>query len=91
MTYAIIILTVILSFVCFNNGGVMEKLAFTPYKVVRENQWYRLLTHGFVHADMGHLLVNMFTFWSFGLYMEHVFSYLGWGWLGLGRCRGCPR
>jgi len=35
---------------------------------------------------MTHLLVNMFTFWSFGTYMESAFGYLGLGaggYLGL--------
>jgi len=46
---------------------------------VKNNQWYRLVTHGFVHADTMHLLINMFTFWSFGTYMEDLFVYIGFG------------
>lgn len=57
----------------------MDKLAFTPYRVIKNNEWYRLISHGFVHADTVHLFVNMFTFWSFGVYMEHSFQYLGFG------------
>lgn len=79
MTYSIIIITVIISFLCFRNEKLMYKLAFIPYNVIRNNQWYRFITHGFVHADSLHLLVNMFTFWSFGVYMEHTFKYLGFG------------
>ena len=43
------------------------KLALSPYQVIHRQEWYRVVTHGFVHADMTHLLVNMFTFWSFGI------------------------
>lgn len=79
MTYVIIGLTVIISFLCFGNRGLFEKLALIPYVTVKNNQWYRLITHGFVHADTMHLLVNMFTFWSFGTYMEDLFAYIGFG------------
>ena len=86
ITYIIIGITVLVSYLCFNNAELFRKLALIPYRTVKNNEWYRLITHGFVHADMTHLLVNMFTFWSFGTYIENVFGYLGfgtWGFLGL--------
>lgn len=43
-----------------------------PYRTVRENTWYELLTSGFLHANMGHLFVNMFTLYFFGPVMERV-------------------
>lgn len=86
ITYLIIGVTVVVSYLCFQNESLFRKLAFIPYRTIRNNEWYRLITHGFVHADMTHLLVNMFTFWSFGLYMEKLFPYVGFGkfaYLGL--------
>lgn len=86
ITYIIIGITVLVSYLCFNNAELFRKLALIPYRTVKNNEWYRLITHGFVHADMTHLLVNMFTFWSFGTYIENGFGYLGfgtWGFLGL--------
>lgn len=86
ITYIIIGITALVSWLCFNNVELFRKLALIPYRTVKNNEWYRLITHGFVHADMTHLLVNMFTFWSFGAYIEKVFGYLGfgaWGFLGL--------
>lgn len=78
-TYLIIGITVIVSYICFNNREWFIKLALIPYFTVKRNEWYRLITHGFVHADFTHLLVNMFTFWSFGTYMEHLFRNLDFG------------
>lgn len=43
-----------------------------PYRTVRQNTWYELVTSGFLHANIGHLLVNMFTLYFFGPVMEHV-------------------
>jgi membrane associated rhomboid family serine protease len=78
-TIYIIAATVLVSIACFNNGGLFRRLAFSPYQVARRGEWYRLLTHGFVHADWMHLFVNMFTFYSFGRYIEFAFAGLGAG------------
>lgn len=79
VTYLIIGITVVVSYLCFNNRELFVKLALIPYQVIKKNEWYRVITHGFVHADFTHLLVNMFTFWSFGVYMERAFRYMGFG------------
>jgi membrane associated rhomboid family serine protease len=77
LTEVILAITVIVSFLCFNNGDLFNKLSLKPYRVVHANEWYRLITHGFVHGDWMHLFVNMFTFWSFGRYIESAFYYFG--------------
>lgn len=79
LTYIIIAVTVAVSFACFNNGQLFDKLSLKPYRVVHAREWYRVISHGFVHADWVHLFVNMFTFWSFGQYIESAFQYLGFG------------
>lgn len=79
LTYIIIAVTVAVSFACFNNGQLFDKLSLKPYRVVYAREWYRVISHGFVHADWVHLFVNMFTFWSFGQYIESAFQYLGFG------------
>lgn len=79
VTYIIIGITVFISFTCFNNRQLFEKLALNPYQIIHRHEWYRVITHGFVHADSTHLFVNMFTYWSFGTYIERVFDVTGWG------------
>ncbi len=79
LTYTLIAITVLVSMLCFNNAQLFDKLSLKPYRVVHANEWYRLITHGFVHADWMHLFVNMFTFWSFGQYIENAFQYMGFG------------
>lgn len=76
-TYLLIAANVLISYSCFSNNGLFYRLAYIPYRVIRDKEWYRVFTHGFVHADMTHLLVNMFTFWSFGTYMEELFEEVG--------------
>ncbi|MCD7935580.1 MAG: rhomboid family intramembrane serine protease [Tannerellaceae bacterium] len=77
MTILIILTTVIVSVICFRRPDLLYKLSFNPYRMVRDKEWSRFITHGFVHADMMHLFVNMFTLYSFGRYMEYTFA--AWG------------
>lgn len=79
LTYIIIAATVAISMACFSNRQLFDKLSLKPARVVHSGEWFRVITHGFVHADWTHLLVNMFTFWSFGQYIESAFQYLGFG------------
>ena len=78
-TDLLIIVTAAVSIACFNKYQLFERLSLKPYRVVQHQEWWRIITHGFVHADWIHLLVNMFTFWSFGGYIETTFEYLGFG------------
>ena len=81
MTTTTIILTItcLVSYHCFSNQTSFEKLSLRPYEIERKKQWYRVISHGCLHADWTHLLFNMFTFYSFGNYVELFFSQKGYG------------
>jgi membrane associated rhomboid family serine protease len=79
ITTGIIIVTAVVSIACFNNEALFGRLSFSAFRAVRCGEWYRLLSHGFVHAGWAHLFVNMFTFYSFGQFMEGAFEQLGHG------------
>jgi membrane associated rhomboid family serine protease len=55
-------------------------LIFHPVTMREQQQWYRLLTSGFIHADVMHLAINMFVLLSFGNAIE---SYYTSGYLGV--------
>jgi membrane associated rhomboid family serine protease len=76
MTIAIIAITVIVSLLAFNNREWFEKLQLNPYQVYHANQWYRVVSHGFLHADWIHLFVNMIVLFSFGEAVEQHLSIL---------------
>ena len=44
-----------------------------PYSVQQRQQYYRLVTSGFVHKDHVHLLWNMLSFYFFGTAIEEEF------------------
>jgi membrane associated rhomboid family serine protease len=48
----------------------IERNLLRPYWLAREHEWATLVTSGFVHADVAHLLFNGITFWAFGFGLE---------------------
>ncbi|MCO6495165.1 MAG: rhomboid family intramembrane serine protease [Bacteroidetes bacterium] len=74
ITYLLIALTVLISWLSLSNGDLFDRLKYNPYLVKHKKEFYRLLTHGFIHADYGHLFINMFVLWSFGTAVENIFS-----------------
>lgn len=76
MTYIIIAATALVSLLAFSNSRLMSKLLMSPYLIMRQKEWYRLITHAFVHADYIHLFINMIVFLSFGLAVENMFEQL---------------
>jgi len=76
MTILLIIITSAVSVYVFQNPRLFNKLQLSPFMVVYRRQWYRLFTHGFIHADWLHLIVNMIVLYSFGIVAESVFDEL---------------
>jgi membrane associated rhomboid family serine protease len=74
ITIIIIIATVITSIMVFSNQGLMAKLIFNPFKVSKNNEWYRFITSGFIHADWMHLFINMLVLYSFGTIVEENYN-----------------
>ena len=79
ITYSLIALNVIISLIGFSNADLVDKTIFWPYRMGRENQMYRFITSGFLHADFMHLFFNMFTLYFFGRAVEFYFSSRGLG------------
>jgi membrane associated rhomboid family serine protease len=76
ITIIIIAVTVGISAIAFNNQQILEKLLLSPYRITHQKEYFRIVTHGFVHADWMHLLINMFVLWSFGNALQLWFNQL---------------
>ncbi|MCM2336161.1 MAG: rhomboid family intramembrane serine protease [Pseudomonas sp.] len=76
LTYALIAITVLVSWLAFERPRLLERLILWPPAIDRKKQFDRLLTHGFIHADWQHLLFNMITLFFFGRFAEQVISEL---------------
>ncbi|OYZ02775.1 MAG: rhomboid family intramembrane serine protease [Sphingobacteriia bacterium 28-36-52] len=73
LTISIILLTSLISFTAFSNQKVLDDLIFYPPAITNRNQWYRFITSGLIHADIMHLLFNMYSFYLFGDLVEKTF------------------
>jgi len=65
ITLIIIIVTCIVSFSAFSSQKVIEDLIYYP-PAIKRGQWYRFFSCGLIHADIGHLMFNMFALYFFG-------------------------
>lgn len=73
ITLIIVIITSIVSVIAFSNSSLFSRLQFNPYQVYHRREWHRIITHGLLHADWMHLIINMFVLYSFGAHVEQYF------------------
>ncbi|MDF1698110.1 MAG: rhomboid family intramembrane serine protease [Saprospiraceae bacterium] len=73
ITILIIIVTCIVSYLCFEDRSLFNKLMHHPVSEVNRGEWYRLVSSGFVHADFMHLGFNMYVLYGFGSTVEKLF------------------
>lgn len=74
MTIAIVILTGLISYRAFNDVITKQKLIFHPASVKDHGEYYRFLSHGLIHADWTHLLINLYVLYIFGGFIEVRFQ-----------------
>ncbi len=70
----IVIVTVGISLLAFQNVDTKYKLIFSPTIIEERREWYRFLTCGFIHADFMHLAVNMYVLFTFGDAVERFYG-----------------
>jgi membrane associated rhomboid family serine protease len=75
MTYILIAFTALISITAFRNQEWFSKLQFNAYQVYHRKEVHRLLTHGFLHANWTHLIVNMLVLFFFGPIVEKLMQY----------------
>ena len=76
ITILIVILSVLTSVAAFRREELFNKLDLSPTRIVHQKEYYRIFTHAFLHADYFHLGINMLVLYSFGRYVEQIFSQL---------------
>ena len=71
---ALILINVILFVICTFKGELLYNIgAFSVYNILEDNEWYRIFSSMFLHADAGHLLSNMLILYYIGNVVEkHV-------------------
>lgn len=73
VSYTILIVTVVVSMLGLKAAPrIIERCLLRPYNVVRKGDYLPVITCGFVHADMTHLLFNGLTLFFFGPSLEYT-------------------
>ncbi|WP_265429817.1 rhomboid family intramembrane serine protease [Chryseobacterium sp. YIM B08800] len=73
----VIAITAIISFIAFNNKEIFEKYKFNVGAIQHRKEYIRILSAGFLHADIMHLLFNMMTLYFFGPVILEGFGNIG--------------
>lgn len=73
VSLAILVITIIISVLGFNNPELQAKLLHNPFLANKRKEYYRLLSSGFIHNGWAHLGFNMLTFFFFGGVVEQVY------------------
>ncbi|MFL9833061.1 rhomboid family intramembrane serine protease [Chryseobacterium terrae] len=73
----IIAITAIISFIAFNNQEIFEKYKFNVGAIQHRKEYVRIISSGFLHADIMHLLFNMMTLYFFGPVILQGFGNIG--------------
>lgn len=78
LTIILILLNVLISgYALWFDQALLDRLSFRPARVLRDREYYRLLSAGFVHAGPGHLAFNMLTLFFFGPALERLLGPVG--------------
>ncbi len=75
ITWIIIGITAVVSYLAFQNPALMDKLQFNAAIIVHRKQYYRVVSHAFIHIGWMHLAVNMLVLYFFGRNVESYFGY----------------
>jgi membrane associated rhomboid family serine protease len=74
MTVLITVLTALISWQGFSRPALVERFLFDRERIVHQREWYRTITSAFFHADWGHLLFNLISFYSFATGIERLYG-----------------
>lgn len=80
VTITMIVICVVVYLVMTLSGGTTNSAnlvffgaKYTPW--ILRGQWWRLLTAGFIHIGLQHIVINMVTLYFIGMYVEEIFGH----------------
>lgn len=72
VTLILLVLNVLVSgYALLVDASLIDRLAFKPQRILKEGEYYRMVSAGFVHAGIAHLAFNMITLYFFGPVLEY--------------------
>jgi rhomboid protease GluP len=75
VTYGLLALNVLVFVIDMLLNGLLTQLgALLPAWVGRYGEWWRLITTGFLHADLLHIAFNMYALYNLGRLLERFYG-----------------
>ncbi len=70
----LILATIVIAslYALFVSPSIIDRHVFRPHGWAARGEYLTVVTSGFLHADLGHLLFNGFTFFAFGFGLERA-------------------
>lgn len=81
-TYGLMAVIGLVTYVAWKRPELHSKLMLNPYLTIKQKEYWRLLTSGFVHNSPIHLFLNLFTLYFFGIAIEKILTFY-YGELGV--------
>jgi membrane associated rhomboid family serine protease len=76
LTTGIIAITVLVSWYALSKPNILNRMMMNPSRIQNQNEYYRFITSGLIHANFSHLLWNMFSLYFFGNVVEQYFAFI---------------
>ncbi len=76
VTYGLMILIGLVTYAAWKKPELHAKLMLNPHRTIHDQEYWRLITSGFVHNNPMHLFLNLFTLYFFGTAIERIFTLL---------------
>lgn len=70
ITFVLIAANLMFSFMAFQNDDFMKKNLFIIGPIMRQGEYYRLISSGFLHLNLPHLVINMLVLYQMGSVLE---------------------
>jgi len=72
---SVILVTTGVSLLAWKKSNLLERMLFSTGEIIDNRDYLRLISSIFIHANIPHLLFNMFSFYSFAEGIEVQFGY----------------
>lgn len=70
ITSALIAANIMLSVLAFQSDAFMKKNLFIVGPILRQREYYRMISSGFLHLNLMHLFINMYVLYQIGTVLE---------------------
>lgn len=66
LPFTILVITLLISFIALLSNRFFENIVMSPSRVVHNREYYRLISSGFGHINVGHFMLNAISLIFFG-------------------------